>query len=477
MKRCPQCDRGYADDTLSFCLDDGTPLRNDETADSSATAILHRSGPSTEHNTLIHETASPSIHETEADSPADSGARRAQEGFWIAVLPFKISGTDPDLEALADGISEDITTGFSRFSYLKVIARSSVARFRDSNIGVRALGSELGARYLLEGSLRKGGNKLRISVQLVDTVTRANLWAETYDREYSPETIFDLQDDLAPRIVSTVADMHGVLPRSMSEAVSTRPPEQLSPYEAVLRSFSYFERLTKEELEIVSSALRHAVEKKPGLADAWAMLALLRTQVYSQEPGRNEEALKQGLEAAQKAVETDPSNHLAHVSLAQAQFFQRDLTSFRNAAERAVALNPADGSSIAALAELMVYAGDRERGIELAAKARQLNPNHPGWYWFADFYNAYVNGEYREALEYAQKINMPGHYGAFAVVAAACGQLGEKEKGRKALDELLRLRPDFATQAMRSEMEKWFDSEYSELMFEGLQKAGLEITD
>ena len=176
-------------------------------------------------------------------------------------------------------------------------------------------------------------------------------------------------------------------------------------------------------------------------------------------------------------MDTDPSNHLAHVSLAQAQFFHKDYASFRNSAEKAVSLNPADGSSIAALAELSVYSGDLERGLALAEKARQLNPNHPGWYWFADFYIAYSKGEYRDALSYALKINMPGHYGAYSAVAAACGQLGEKETGEKALAELLRLRPDFATSAVRMEQEKWFDPEYSEKMIEGLRKAGLEIAD
>lgn len=476
MKLCPNCGTEYTDNTLSYCLDDGTMLVDGESTDPSATAIL-QSGPTSEQNTLIHETAAPSIHDTEVDDTSGSGSRRAKEGFWLAVIPFKYSGADPELEALAEGLAEDITTGFSRFSYLRVIARSSVERSRDLNLGVRALGSELGARYLLEGSLRRGGTRVRTSVQLVDTITRTALWAEHYDREFSPETMFDVQDDLVSRIVSTVADMHGVLPRSMSEVVSARSPEQLAPYEALLRSFSYFESLTSDELVKVTTVLEHAIEQKPGFTDAWAMLALLHIQVFSQEPGRNEEALKKGLEAARRAVDTGPSNHLAQVSLAQAQFFHKDFSSFRNSAEKAVRLNPNDGSSTAAIAELLVYSGEIERGLELAERARRLNPNHPGWYWFADFYKAYRNGEYRDALEYAMKINMPGHYGAFAAVTAACGQLGEEEMGRKALAELLRLRPDFATPALRMEQEKWFDPEYSEMMIEGLRKAGLEIED
>ena len=141
-----------------------------------------------------------------------SGAARADEGFWVAVLPFKYSGSNPDLTALAEGLTEDIVTGLSRFSYLRVIARGSTAKYSSESGDVRAIGKELGARYVMEGSLRQAGTKLRLAVQLVDATTGAHLWAETYDRAFNPEAVFELQDELVPRIVSTVADTHGVLP-------------------------------------------------------------------------------------------------------------------------------------------------------------------------------------------------------------------------------------------------------------------------
>jgi len=282
---------------------------------------------------------------------------------------------------------------------------------------------------------------------------------------------------LVPRIVSTVADMHGFLPRSMGEEVSGRAPEQMSPYEAVLRSFAYFETLAPEELASVRAGLKLAVAKKPNYPDAWAMLALLEVQDYSQEAGMKKDTLESGLQAAQRAVEFGPANHLAYVSLAQALFFKRDIRSFRNAVEKAVTLNPADGSSMAALAELLTYAGEVERGLELAERARQLNPNHPGWYWFADFYDAYERKAYREALGFALRINMPGHYGTYATVAAAAGQLGEEKVGSEAMVELLKLRPDFGSQEVRPEMGKWFNQEHCEHILEGLRKAGLKLDD
>ena len=254
----------------------------------------------------------------------------------------------------------------------------------------------------------------------------------------------------------------------------SRDPEELSPYEAVLRSFGYFERVTAEELAAARSGLESAVRKAPAYADAWAMLALLCVQEYAQGFELQADSLTSGSTAARRAVEAAPSNPLAHFSLAQALFFQKEFQSFRNAAERAVALNPMDGNSIAFLGELLTYAGDWERGLALAERAKQLNPNHPGWYWYADFYNAYRQGDYRGALGFALKANLPGHWGMHAALAAAYGQLGERDAAAKAVRDLLKLRPDFAA-TVRKDIEKWWEPEYVERLIDGWRKAGLEI--
>ena len=404
----------------------------------------------------------------------DSGAARAEDGFWVAVLPFKYAGPSAELKALADGLSEEVVTGLSRFSYLRVIARGSTAKYSSEAGDVRATGKELGARYVMEGNLRQAGTKLRVAVQLVDAVSGAHLWAESYERSFTPEAVFELQDDLVPRIVSIVAGMNGVLPRSMSEAVRSRPPEQLSPYEAVLRSFGYLERVTAEELAVARSALEMAVAKAPDYADAWAMLALLCLQDYGQSFDLQTDSLASGSTAARRAVEAAPSSPLASFSLAQALFFQKELESFRNAAVRAAALNPLDGNSLAFLGEMLTYTGDSERGLALAARAKQLNPNHPGWYWYADYYDAYRRGDDRGALDIARKVNLPGHWGAHVAMAAACGQLGQRDTAEKALRELLKLRPNFAATA-RSDFERWWEPEYVERLLDGLRKAGLGV--
>ncbi len=395
-------------------------------------------------------------------SPPISGAARADEGFWVAVMPFKHGGGDADLAALAEGISEEIVTGLSRFSYLHVITGSSTQRHVDQ------------ARYVMSGSLRLVGDRLRVAVQLVDTASGAHLWAETYERAFTPEALFELQDELVPRIVSTVADIHGVLPRSMSEAVRSRPLDQLSPYEAVLRSFSYFERVNAEESGTARSALQLAVRKAPEYADAWAMLALLCAQEYGQGYKFVADSLAEGALAARRAVEVGPTNHLAHSSLAQVLFLQKEFQAFRNAAARAVALNPMDGATVALMGILLAYAGDWEHGCAVAEGAMRLNPHFPGWYRLAGITNAYRTRDYRTALDAALRIQMPGYFWTPVYCAAAYGQLGEREPALKALEELLAMRPEFGS-AARAELGKWYDPELVEHFLDGLRKAGLEI--
>ena len=405
---------------------------------------------------------------------ANSGASRAEQGFWVAVLSFKYSSANPALAALAEGLAEDIVTGLSRFSYLRVIARSSTLQYAHQPADVRSVANELGARYVIEGTLRQAGARLRITAHLVDASSGTDLWAETYDRSFRPEAVFELQDDLVPRIVSTVADTHGILPHSMSEPLRDKDPAQLSPYEAVLRSFAHFQRVNSEEHAAAVTGLERAVQQAPGYADGWAMLSLLYKEEYTHGFNARPDPLGRAFAAARRAVEGAPSNHLAHHALAATLFFRRELKAFRGAAERAIALNPMDGFTIAYLGFLTAYAGDWERGCALAEQARSLNPHHPGWYWFPSFFDAYRKSDYPGALEVALKLNMPGFWRTNVAFAAVYGQLGEVEAAHKAARKLLALKPDFAAIA-REEFEKWWRPELVEQLIDGLRKAGLEI--
>ena len=210
--------------------------------------------------------------------PTRAAAARTRASGWRCCRS-STGGSSAEVAGLAEGLSEEIVTGLARFSYLRVIAHSATLRSSES-ADVRTVAREIGARYVMEGSVKQAGSQVRIAVQLVDATTGAHLWAETYSRPFQADAIFALQDDLAPRIVSTVADSHGVLPRSMGDALRGRASSGLTPYEAVLRGYSFYARIGAAEHADVRAALEHAAGQAADNADVWALLSMLfRTSI------------------------------------------------------------------------------------------------------------------------------------------------------------------------------------------------------
>src|SRR3954463_1791166 len=202
------------------------------------------------------------------------------EELWVAVLPFKSSG-DAEMESFANGLGEDITSGLSRFRYLSVVASASAARLKGETGDERTLGAKLGARYVLEGSIRKGGSGIRVSAQLVDTQTGTQLWAETYNRDLAASTIFAAQDDIAAHIVATVADSYGVLVRSMRAAMRQKADTELTPVEWQFQYFAYREQITPSAHAALKSRLKLAVERDERNSDLWACLAEIYVDEYA----------------------------------------------------------------------------------------------------------------------------------------------------------------------------------------------------
>jgi TolB-like protein len=408
-------------------------------------------------------------------SQAKSSANtRREDGFWLAVLPFKVSGPGGSGSDLAFGLAEDTITGLSRFSYLRVISLKSTAQFSDKAVDMRSAGKELGAQYVLEGSLRLTDSVAQVTAQLVDCSSGANLWAESYRAPFRPEAAFDVSDGIVPRLVSTIADTHGVLPRTMSETLRLKDAANLSPYEAVIRSFAHFQRVSAQEHAAARAALEQAVQREPAYPDAWAMLSLIYKEEFTHRFNLLPDPLGRALAAAQRALDAAPSNHLAHHALASVEFFRKEHQAFQIATARAVELNPMDGFTLAYLGFLTAYAGDWEHGGAMSAKARSLNPHHPGWYWFVPCFDAYRKGDYRLSLNFARKVNMPGFWRTQLALAANCGQLGEQSAAANALKALLAQRPDIA-RLPREELAIWWQPELVEDLIIGLRKAGFEM--
>ena len=411
----------------------------------------------------------PSDLQSAAESPAQSDGARgidAEVEPRIAVTPIKARESDPDLAELAASIGEDIASGLSRFSYLLVA--SEVAD---------ATGSGDGVGYVLQGSLRRAGSTLRLTIQLINVGSKEQVWGETFDRFYDPATILDTQDDLTDHVVASVADPYGALMRDLASKVALLPPEEMTPYETVLRHFIYRQRIDAEDHLLTRDALERGVRIAPGNADVWAALASIYAEEYKHDYNVLPGSLDRALEAGRRAVELEPDSASANFALAEVYYFRQDLGAFRAAAERAIELNPHDSDAMAMIGIMMGYGGDWVRSVELTTRAMELNANHPGWYRFNTFFDAYRQGRYEEALAIADRISIPTYFADAYVRAMTYAKLGRSEEAARALDEFRALLPGINLRLLReNHLNKWFyaQPELVDMVVDGLTEAGLE---
>ena len=408
--------------------------------------------------------------------PSTASARDAPSDVpRVAVLPLRVRAGDAEMESFAEGLTEEITSGLSQFRHLVVVSASATGGFQ-GRADVRAVSKELGARFLLEGSIRTAGPAIRVSMQLLDASTGVHLWAQRFDRDLDTNDIFAAQDELTDRIVATVADPFGVLTRSLAAQVKARPADAPTAHEAVLLTFAYWQNVRPDEQAAVRTALEQALEREPDHAEALACLARLYVDEHRFVFNPPPDALERALRTAQRAVELDTTSQLAYRSLAEAHYYRLELSAFRRAADRALALNPRDTANVHWMGMLIAYSGEWEIGRSICEKVMQLNPHHPSWFYLFYLSCHYRESEYEQALEAAEKVNMPGYYFVSMDLAMINAQLGRIEEARKHLKTFIALAPDVARDP-RAETSKWwcFDENFVEHRMEGLRKAGLDV--
>jgi TolB-like protein/predicted ATPase/predicted Ser/Thr protein kinase len=406
---------------------------------------------------------------------SEAEARR-KEGFWIALLPFTVSG-DSEIEEFGKGLIEEIVTGLSRFQYLRVIARSATERYLAESAGARRIGNELGARYVVEGNLRQAGSRMRFGAQLVDTKSGEQLWAETFERVWRKEDIFELQDEFTDRVVAPIGDVYGVLARAITARIAARPPQTLIAHEAVWRFFYAEQRGSAEEHLIARNALERAVEMEPAYTDARAALAILLLDEYRHLFNPQPNSLERARFAAQRALDQDPASQMANLAFAATRYYNGDLEAFHVASERALALNPRCSYTMAYLGRLSCYSGEWERGIQLTRKAIELSPHHPGWFYFGIFLNEYRQRRYGEAFAVLQRMNMPAYWVLHFVTAITHAQLGHRQEAQGEVERTLQLSPDFERFFGKEHLRKWFPNQPDlvDHVMEGVKLAGFRL--
>jgi adenylate cyclase len=402
------------------------------------------------------------------------------KGPSIAVLPFSNLTGDVKQDALADGITEDIITALSRFPDLFVIARNSTLKYKEKTADIREVGRDLGVRFVLEGSVQGGRNRLRITAQLIDSGTGAHVWAETFNREITNTNLLDVQDDITERVAAQVAGGYGVLSRlGTAQARDTRAAD-LDAYACVLKARAYYRVFAQPEHLEARNCLESIVLKYPSYSEALAWLALMYLDEfryrYNLSPNRPH-PLDAALEYAERAARAAPTDQYAQHALAKAHYFRGETDQFFVHAEKALALNPNNVQALSDLGFFTAFAGKWDRGVPMVRKAATLDPSHPGWYHFVFFYDHYRKREYEQALSEALRVDTPGLFFHYVVHAAVYGQLGRKDEAQHHVRALLKMYPDFPSN-MREEYRKYrFSEDLIEQLAEGLAKAGLSIPD
>jgi adenylate cyclase len=397
----------------------------------------------------------------------------------IAVLPFVNMSGDPDQEYFSDGVTEEIIAGLCRFHELFVIARTSSFVFKGRLGMTRDIASELGVKYIVEGSVRKLADKIRVTVQLLDATAASQLWAERYDRDL--EDIFAVQDDVTRTIVAKV--MGHVIQAAHDRALHASP-EYLLAFDCWLRGQHQLLLWTRESELDALKWFAKALDKDPHFARAHSSIALLLNAKVLMSPGYPEEAAdrSRALRHARLSVEYDNEDARSHLSLAWVSIFLSDITRAKRHFQLAEDLNPNAADTIMNCAVAIAYLGEAARGKVLADKAISLNPLHADWYYYMLAQIHFLLGEFEQSFE----IGHP-YIGAFPELSgwttAALGVLGREGEAMVEGRQFLKLVEDFwvGREPMSPETAvAWFLSvnhylrhEDKRLVLRGLQCAGL----
>jgi adenylate cyclase len=392
---------------------------------------------------------------------------RPSDKSSIAVLPFTNLSGDPQQDYLSDGITEDVITALARFSKLSVVARNSTFAYKGKAVDVRQAGKDLGVRYVLEGSVRRSGDRARVTAQLIDAADGTHLWAENYDLEL--KDLFSVQDEVTQQIVGRL-DVE--LDRAQLEHLRRASPKDFKAYDLVLQArkliYDHSEANHRESRDLLERAIVIDHELAPAyIGLSWVYLDEFR---FGWNP--RPQPLDRALKAAARAVELEPNNGFAHWRLAKILFFRKEMDRFDAEMQRALELNPNHAETLADIATHLSVLDRHDEAYQYAQRAVQLEPNL-SWVYHVHARYFYRKQRYRDALLWAQRVNIPEFYWTHFWLAVSHAQMGETEAARKAAAEVLRLKPDFV---WMDEVKVWNVPEaFAIQVAEGASKAGIPV--
>jgi TolB-like protein len=407
----------------------------------------------------------------QADEPSRA-ALQLPDRPAIAVLPFINMSGDPEQEYFSDGISEDIITGLSKLRWFFVIARNSSFTYKGKSVHMKQIADELGVRYVLEGSVRKSGDRVRITAQLNDVSTGSHIWAERYDRDLAD--VFAVQDEITESIVAAIEPQ---LYAAENFRARRKPPGSLDAWDLVMRALSHYWRVTRQDNVVAQALLEKAIAIDPNYGQALGVLATSHTFSAHMGWADMSTVAPTAERAALAAIEADSEDPWAHHGLAYVYLFARRFDDSLAEFELALRLNPNFSLAQAFYGVTLSYCGRWQEGDLAVRRALRLSPRDPfsALYYGIAAYAQFIGHNYDEAIRLAheairQRVDFVGGH---RVLTAAAGMAGQDEVAAIALRELRRAQPNITLAWIANElpMKQPADREH---YLEGLRRAGLE---
>jgi TolB-like protein len=416
---------------------------------------------------MSDDRAAPTTTVSDAQRPAHASARKPS----IAVLPFHNMSGDPAQEFLADGMTEEITTALSHIRQFLVIARNSSFTYKGKAADAKQVGRELGVVYILEGSIRRAANRVRVTAQLIDASTGHHLWAQNYDRELAD--IFALQDEIANKVVSAIEPQ---LYSAERLRVRRKPPESLDAWECVVGALIHIDAWSQRDFASARTLLERAINLDPFYGHAYAVLAWL-TVVDVAGGWKPLSGHDVAFEAAQRSIALDDHDAWSHLSLGFVYLVTHKAAEAITEFERALALNPNFAHALGLVGVALAYLGRGEEALSKMEMAERLDPSgarrgqNAQWRSFAYF----SMGRHRDALGCARKAvqEAPSRVSAHRQIVVNSALLGQLDEAKRALEDLKRLQPDL-TLAWINEWNPYMDLELRQKLVRGFALAGLE---
>ena len=385
------------------------------------------------------------------------------------MLPFDNLSRDPEQDYFSDGLTEDLITDLSQLSGLFVTARHAVFQYKGRTAPPRQVAKDLGVRYVLEGSVRRAANRVRINAQLIDATTGFHLWAQRYDRDF--EDIFDLQDEITHTIVAAL-EVH-LTPRERA-SIERRYTENLEAYDLFLQAREGFWRRTQEGAAQARTTLERAIALDPKFAAAHALLAEICRSEWWYGWRDDEDALDRALELARRGVALDDGLPFAHMFLGWIHLWRKEHDQAIAEAKRCLALDPNNAEGHVRLGHILDQAGRPAEGLPFIETAMRLDPHYPFLYLFWLGHAFHSLERYDEAIAaYRRTISRnPDFFYAHLHLAAAYAQLGRMEEAKAEAAEALRIDPSFSVQRVAQRL-PLKDAAALARLVDGMRKAGL----